>query len=197
VVTDVASVKEEMVSLLDPMCRDAGCAFVGAHPIAGSEDTGAAAADATLFRDGRCILTPTAASDAKALAAVRALWEGVGMRVEQMDAGMHDRILARVSHAPHVVAYALAAAVGEARVGMHPVSSYAGSGLRDTTRIAGSSATLWRGIALANREGVLEALAEFETRLRLLTELIRRGDEAALEEAFAEARDYRKGLIRS
>ena len=194
VVSDVASVKQEVVALLDPLCSGAGCVFVGAHPIAGSEDTGAVAANAELFQGGRCILTPTATTDLKVLGDVRALWEGVGMRVEEMDAATHDMILARVSHAPHLVAYALAAAVGEARVGGHTVLSYAGSGFRDTTRIAGSSAALWRGIALANRERVLEALGEFESRLQILADLIRRRDGAALEEVLAEAREHRKSL---
>jgi len=116
VVTDVASIKEETVAFLDPLCGEAGCRFVGGHPVAGSEETGAAAR-MQRFSRGAVHSHAHGATDPAALAEVRALWEGVGMRVEEMDAAMHDMILARVSHAPHLVAYALAGAVGEARVG--------------------------------------------------------------------------------
>jgi histidinol-phosphate aminotransferase len=196
VVTDVASVKREIVALLDPVCDAARCAFVGAHPVAGAEGAGAAVADPGLFLGHRCILTPTGATDPTALTTVQALWEGVGMEVELMDAESHDRILARVSHLPHLVAYALAAAVGEARAGTRSVSSYAGSGFRDTTRIAGSPAALWRDICLANRDQVLESLQEFESWLRTFGDLVRSGDGAALEQALAEARERRLTLGR-
>jgi prephenate dehydrogenase len=194
IITDVGSVKREVLDRVEPLCREAGCLFVGGHPVAGREGGGPAAADDTLFRGHRCILTPTSATDAEALARVRALWEGVGMRVEEMDADTHDRILARVSHAPHLIAYALAAAVGEARAGERAVAAYAGSGFRDTTRIAASAAELWRDIALANREQVLEALREFESRLRALEDLLGRGDASALERALAGASRHRRAI---
>jgi histidinol-phosphate aminotransferase len=196
VVTDVASVKREIVALLEPLCDTAHCAFVGAHPVAGAEGAGAGVADPGLFFGHRCILTPTGATDPTALARVRALWEGVGMEVELMDAASHDRILARVSHVPHLVAYALAAAVGEARAGVRSVSAYAGSGFRDTTRIAGSPAGLWRDICLANRDQVLEALGEFESCLQAFGDLVRSGDGAALEQALVGARQRRRALGR-
>jgi histidinol-phosphate aminotransferase len=197
VVTDVASVKGQILQLLGPVCAEAGCPFVGAHPIAGSESAGASAADPALFRGQRCIITPTDATDPAALAVVRALWEGVGMRVEEMDASTHDRILARVSHAPHMIAYALASAVGETRAGDRRVSSYAGTGFEDTTRIAGSPAALWREIALANREEILTALDEFQAQLGALGELIRQGDGAQLERALGTARQRRRSLDRT
>jgi histidinol-phosphate aminotransferase len=197
IVTDVASVKEGIVASLESLCAQVKCPFVGAHPIAGTADAGADAADAALFRERLCIITPTAATDPAALGAVRALWEGVGMRVEQMDAGTHDKIMARVSHAPHLIAYALASAVGEVRTGDRGMLAYAGSGFQDTTRIAASPATLWREIALANREQVLEALEEFHAHLRTLEELIRKGDEAGLERALGTARQHRRSLTRT
>jgi prephenate dehydrogenase len=194
IVTDVGSVKREVLDQVEPLCREAGCLFVGGHPVAGREGGGPAAADDTLFRGHRCILTPTPATDTGALARVRALWEGIGMCVEEMDAGTHDRILARVSHAPHLIAYALASAVGEARAGERAVAAYAGSGFRDTTRIAASAAELWRDIALANREQVLEALREFEARLSVLEDLLGRGDASALEQALAGASRHRRAI---
>lgn len=195
VVTDVGSVKTEMMRLLEPICREASCSFVGGHPIAGSESAGAAAADADLFAGHRCILTPTAAANAAVVNRIRRLWEGVGMRVEEMDAGTHDRILARVSHAPHLVAYALTAAVAGAQAGSRVVSSYAGSGFRDTTRIAASSPELWRDITFANQREILDALQEFECALRTLRDLVRQGDRVGLERALAAAAAQRRGLL--
>jgi histidinol-phosphate aminotransferase len=197
IVTDVASVKERIVGSLESLCAEVHCPFVGAHPIAGTEDAGAGAADATLFRGRQCIITPTAATDPEALKAVRSLWEGVGMRVEQMDAATHDRIMARVSHAPHLIAYALAAAVGELRTGDRAMLGYAGRGFHDTTRIAASPAPLWREITLANRQQVLEALEEFHAHLQTLEELIRTGDEAGLERALGTARERRRSLTQT
>jgi prephenate dehydrogenase len=123
---------------------------------------------------------------------VRALWEGVGARVEEMAPATHDAILARVSHLPHLVAYALAAAVGEATVDGAPVLPYAGSGFRDTTRIAGSPAELWRDIALANAAALRDALGEFRAALDRLTALVERGDAAALGAALDAARALRR-----
>jgi prephenate dehydrogenase len=122
------------------------------------------------------------------------MWEAMGMNVEEVDPETHDRILARVSHAPHLVAYALAAAVGGARAGALSVATYAGSGFRDTTRIAASSAGLWRDIALANPAHILEALDEFAAHLDGLKRLIRDGDRSELERALAEAREHRLRL---
>jgi prephenate dehydrogenase len=167
---------------------------VGAHPIAGSEASGAGAARADLFRDRACIVTPSATTDAGALARVRALWEGVGARVEEMPAAVHDDILARVSHLPHVVAYALVAAVAEAKAGGRSVLGYAGSGFRDTTRIAGSRAELWRDIALANAPALTAALTEFRAALDRLIALIAAGDGAGLEAALAAAEAARRRL---
>jgi prephenate dehydrogenase len=189
--TDVGSVKAELVAALEPAWAGVG-PFVGAHPIAGSEASGAAAARADLFRGSRCILTPTPATDPAALDRVRALWEGVGARVETMTPAAHDGILARVSHLPHLVAYALAAAVGGVEVDGKAVLPYAGAGFRDTTRIAGSPAELWRDIALANAAALGAALGEFRTALERLARLVEAGDAAALGAALDAAREIRR-----
>src|SRR5262249_60683107 len=141
VLTDVGSVKADLVSALESRWNDPG-SVVGAHPVAGSEAAGASAARAGLFRGRLCIVTPTRRTSPAPLTALRALWEGVGARVEEMDAAIHDEIFARVSHLPHLVAYALIAAVADARVGGRSVLGYAGSGLRDSTRVAASRAEL-------------------------------------------------------
>lgn len=186
VLTDVASVKAPVVAALEAAWPAAG-RVVGAHPIAGSDRTGAGAADAALFDGRRCIVTPTAATDPAALARVEALWTGVGARVERMDARRHDEILAWVSHAPHAVAYALAEAVGRAEAG-GALLAYAGSGFDDTTRIARSSPELWRDVLLANRAAVGAALAGFRAVLDELERALGAADASAIERLLAAAR---------
>lgn len=193
--TDVGSVKHGIVTALESRWASLG-PVVGGHPIAGSEESGAGAARADLFRGHRCILTPSATTEPGALARVRALWEGVGARVEEMPAELHDQILARVSHLPHLVAFALMAAVGEARPGGRDALGYAGGGLRDTSRIAASAPEVWRDIALANAPALQAALGEFRVALDRLTRLIDTGDGAGLEAALETARTLRRRLGR-
>jgi prephenate dehydrogenase len=195
ILTDVGSVKAGLVGELERAWQGAG-PVVGAHPIAGSEASGAAAARADLFRGRRCVLTPTAATEPGALGRVRALWEGVGAAVEEMPPAVHDEILARVSHLPHLVAYALVAAIDEAVVDGRPVLAYAGSGFGDTTRIAASPVEVWRDIALANAAALGPALAEFRAALDRLAALVRAHDAGGLERALAAARAIRERLGR-
>jgi len=196
ILTDVGSVKTELVAALEARWAAVG-PVVGGHPIAGSEASGAGAPRADLLRGRRCILTPTQTTDAGALTSVRRLWEAVGARVEEMPPSVHDEILARVSHLPHLVAYALVHAVAELRVGGRQAVDYAGTGFRDTTRIAASPADVWRDIALANAESVRAALAEFRVALDALERFVAAGDAAGLEAALAAARSARQRLGRS
>ena len=191
--TDAASVKGALVPTFEAAWAAVG-PVVGAHPIAGSEASGAAAARGDLFRDRRCVLTPTATTAPTALARVRALWEGVGMVVEEMTPDEHDAVLGRISHLPHLIAYALVNAAGGARVGGRNVLDYAGGGFLDTTRIAASRPELWRDILLANRDALALSLREFRAALDRLSDLIARGDGAALEAALAEAEQLRRRL---
>jgi prephenate dehydrogenase len=139
------------------------------------------------------VLTPTAATLPAAVDLVRRLWEGVGAVVEEMDARRHDDLLARVSHAPHLIAYALLDAVASWRHGADALA-HAGTGFADTTRIAASAAELWRDILLANAPAVRAALAEFRTALQGLEDALARGDGAALEAAMERARAARSRL---
>jgi len=191
--TDVGSVKRMLVEELEAAWAGAG-PVVGAHPIAGSEASGAGAARADLFRGRRCILTPTPATDRAALGRVRALWEGVGARVEELPPAVHDELLARVSHLPHLLAYALVAAVGERTIAGRRALDYAGTGFRDTTRVAASPAELWRDIALANAPALAAALGEFRAALDRLERLVSARDAAGLAAALAAARALRGRL---
>ncbi len=168
IVTDVGSVKRFVLDTVEPLLPPA-VAFVGAHPIAGIEASGAAAATPDLFRGRRCVLTPGARSDSASLARIRKLWETVGMEVVETTPEEHDAALAWVSHLPHVLAFATARAL-EARC--PTAAAYAGPSFASLTRVAASSAETWVDIFLSNRDalegaldGFLSAVAEMRSLL--------------------------------
>jgi len=190
VVSDAGSVKGAVVRELDALVSPAGRRFVGAHPIAGTEEQGPGAADATLFRGRLCILTPSAQTDVAAADRVQALWEGVGMRVERMSPEQHDDVLAAVSHLPHVLAFALMNALATANIDF---ARYGGGSLRDATRVASSSVEMWRDILLVNGAAVEQALARFTGEVERLRDAIRQGDEAGVTELLTRASRLRRG----
>ncbi|MBI4516904.1 MAG: prephenate dehydrogenase/arogenate dehydrogenase family protein [Deltaproteobacteria bacterium] len=192
VVTDAGSVKAPIVRELEALMPP-GQPFVGAHPIAGTEEQGPAAADPDLFRHQLCIITPSAQTDAAAAGRIQALWEGVGMRVERMSPERHDDILAAVSHLPHVIAFALVNAVVAAG---GDLPRYRGGSLRDATRVASSSVEMWRDILLTNAAAVDAALARFSAELERLRGALRRGDEAELVRLLVRASAERRGWSR-
>ena len=192
VVTDVGSVKGDLVTRLERLLP-AG-RFVGAHPIAGKEKTGVDAATPMLFIGARCILTPTEKTNPSALESVKAVWEATGSKIILMDPVQHDRILAAVSHLPHIVAYALVNTVLDTRVQGKEVLSFSAGGFRDFTRIAASSPEMWRDICLLNRESVLGMIEEYEKTLARLKDLVRQGDGKGLETEFERAKQAREGL---
>jgi prephenate dehydrogenase len=193
VITDVGSVKGWVVATLEPLLG-AQMALVGVHPVAGKETTGAGAADESLFVGRRTIITPSARSTPDALDRVDHLWRATGSRVERMAPGEHDEILGRASHLPQMVASALAAALCGERVGEHEAAAYGAGGLRDTTRIAASSAEMWRDIVLTNRDAIVAALRLFRGALDELERAIATGDVARFEEIFNRGRAMREGL---
>jgi prephenate dehydrogenase len=195
VITDAGSTKEQIVINMERLLPPT-LPFVGAHPIAGTEHAGAGAAFATLFEKRLCVLTPTARTDATALARVRALWEGVGMRVELMDTVTHDQVLARVSHLPHLIAFSVMNAMLDARVADIDLLTYAGSAFADLTRVAASPMEMWRDICLSNREALLAALTEFEHALAQMKTCVAAGDGEALAAAINRAREERQRLTR-
>jgi prephenate dehydrogenase len=191
VITDVGSVKGWVVRELEPLIP-AGMALVAAHPVAGKETVGAVSADPELFRGRRVIITPSAKSTADAVARVEALWSATGARVEKMDPDLHDAILARASHLPQIVASALGAALADERVGGTLAAEFGASGLRDTTRLAGSSWEMWRDIFITNRDAIVAALKLFGSTVDEFQELIETGDMAALENIFNRGRAMRE-----
>ncbi len=190
VVSDVGSVKGEIVRGMEKLLpRD--IPFVGAHPIAGSEQWGAEAARAGLFVRHRCILTPTAKTDPRALKKVATLWRRVGARVEMMDPETHDRILGVISHLPHVLVYALVNALARTRVPGVDLKSYCAGGFKDFTRIASSRPELWRDICLMNRKAMGKTLGDYIENLQEIKSWIQSGKGAPLEREFARANEIR------
>jgi prephenate dehydrogenase len=193
IVTDVGSVKGDLV-VQSERRMPAGVHFVGAHPIAGKEKTGAAAGSEDLFSGRRCILTPTQQTNPQALEQVESLWQEAGAVVLTMDPYLHDKILGAVSHLPHVAAFALMNALVDIRkeVPGLDLAGHSGGGLRDTTRIAASSPEMWRDIFLWNRDNVVAWIRAYERSLGELRQLIQAGDAAGVEKMLERAKEERE-----
>ena len=191
IVTDAGSTKLEVVAAARVTLGAHFADFVPGHPIAGSEQSGPGAAHADLYQGKKVVLTPQAETRATALATVQALWEAAGAQVETLDAALHDRIFAAVSHLPHLAAFALVDELAR-RADGETFFRFAASGFRDFTRIAGSSPEMWRDIALANREALLAELDAYLDALRTLRQAVRDEDAAALLQIFSRARAARE-----
>jgi prephenate dehydrogenase len=190
VVTDAGSVKGGLVYEMEKAMPE-GVHYIGAHPIAGSDRSGIDSADAGLFRNAKCIVTPTESSNKTALETVTRVWQSLGAQVVTMGPDLHDRIYAFVSHLPHLLAYALVNTVA-GQDGSY--FEFSGQGFKDVTRIASSSPELWRDICLLNRENLLETISLFQKNLDALNRYLRAGDAGSLEREFIKARKSREGL---
>lgn len=194
VVTDGGSVKESVVAACEPL-MPAGTFFVGGHPIAGTEKSGVDASFANLFAGKRCIVTPTANTDESALRKVLRMWELAGSDVIQMDAHKHDRIVAAISHLPHMVAYSLVNAVDGYDRFNESILNYSAGGFRDFTRIASSDPAMWRDISLLNGPAIMEMMDFFTDYFGQLRALIESGDGAGLQKFFAESKRSRDAIL--
>jgi len=191
IVTDAGSTKRDVVAAARAALGARIAQFVPAHPIAGAEKSGAAAASADLFKGKRVVLAPLQENPAASVAAVEAAWLACGARVSRMSAEEHDAVFAAVSHLPHLLAYALVHEFA-GRGDSAQLFGYAAGGFRDFTRIASSHPEMWRDICVANRDPLLAELDRYADKLRALRPLLERGDGAALEKLFTEARAARE-----
>jgi len=189
-ITDVSSVKQPVVEAARRHLGKALPGFVPAHPIAGSERSGPQAADADLFRDRAVILSPLELSDPPKVARLAAVWQRLGARVVQLSPTEHDRVYALVSHWPHALGFALAAAVAGNRID----DALVGQGLLDLTRTAASSPALWADILLQNAGPVLDAADLVAGELAQVRSAIERGDRDALVTLFGRAAAWRDRL---
>jgi prephenate dehydrogenase len=186
-ITDTGSTKRAIVESLDGQLPR-GCRFLGGHPLAGSEKTGAVHAVADLFEGRIAVLTPTKNTHAEDFDTLESFWSALGSVVIQMSPEEHDRALAVTSHVPHLAATALAATLPENWFRL------TGMGALDTTRIASGDADIWTHIFLQNRDNVLAALGKVEHELSALRSAIETGDEENLRNLLAVAKKNRDAL---
>lgn len=190
IVTDVGSVKADVVRTLETVVKKAGAHFIGSHPMAGGEKMGVTAARHDLFKNALCVLTPTKKSNAKAVRKLERFWKALDAKVLKLDAAQHDVFVSRSSHLPHVVAAALAGLVLDPAAPKAQADLCA-TGFRDTTRIASGSPEMWRDIALANRKNIARSVDAFIAELGRFQTALRHGDAGAVERFFAAAKSRR------
>ena len=195
IVSDVASVKGNLVAALQAEFGEVPANVVLAHPIAGSERSGVTAADPNLFVGHKVILSPNSHTNHTAVATLSRLYAALGAVVEQMTVSDHDRILAGTSHLPHILAFNMVGALSKLP-GQYDVYKYAAGGLRDFTRIAASDPQMWAEIALANKSAILEVLACYQQELAALMADIEADDGSQLQTRFAEAKAARDHFTR-
>ena len=188
VVTDVGSVKGR-IAREGPAAVGKTAHFVGSHPMAGSELTGWEHGSGTLFAGRTCFVTPLPATDHHAITTVSHFWSELGGEVVTVDPDLHDKIVAHISHLPQALASTLCAFLATQDPAWR---DWAGGGLRDTTRIAGSDPKLWRTIFEQNREPVLAALRQFQGELAGLEQAMARNDWEAVTAVLARGQAYRK-----
>jgi len=192
-ITDVGSTKALLTEQIRLSLRGSGAAFVGSHPIAGSEQQGLEAARADLYEGAVTIVTRDGSEPANAVEAVSTFWRGVGAVVRVMDPAEHDRIMARTSHLPHVAAALVAATVGRAN-STEPLGAFCGPGFRDVTRVAEGSPEVWLDILQSNRPAVAKELQALQVRLEAVRTALENDDAAALRRFLEESRAARRAL---
>jgi len=195
IVTDAGSTKRDVVAAARAGLGAKIAQFVPAHPIAGAEHSGAAAANPGLFRGRRVVLTPLKENRKQDVDALAALWSGIGARVSRMTPAEHDEVFAAVSHLPHLLAYALVDDIS-ARANAAQLFGYAAGGFRDFTRIASSHPEMWRDICVANRDRLLHELHLYEKKLKEISQMLETSDAPALEKLFAAARAAREKWLK-
>ena len=194
IITDAGSVKGPLVDEIDTMVPDS-IYYVGAHPIAGGEQSGLEAASADLLTGAKCIITPAASTATEPLQRVTEFWTEVGMQTLAMDPHEHDMVFGALSHLPHVVAYALMNTVANVKTESHgDILSMSAGGLKDITRIASSDPVMWRDICLENKRPVVTLINQFQDALENIKTLIEQDQADALKETFANANVHRGKL---
>jgi prephenate dehydrogenase len=190
IVTDVGSVKKP---ILVTMQNYPAINFVGGHPIAGSENFGPESAKTGLLKDKNFIVTPTDDTSPQALEIVKKLWSAVGCQVHEMDAELHDKIFASVSHLPHLLAYATIEAIGTS--GTPEILKYFGAGLKDFSRIASSSPLMWADIFIENRDHLLATVSHARQIIENMETLVREQNHLGLMELLARSKNLRDSWI--
>jgi len=193
IVTDAGSTKQH--ALTATHCLPETVSFVAAHPLAGTEKSGADAAFKSLYDGKICIVTPEETTHVAALAVVKQMWQDAGAKVVEMDAAAHDKNLAAVSHLPHLAAFALVNAVNQQKTADFDPFCFASGGFKDFTRIASSSPEMWRDIALTNRDALNEQVDKLIVELQNIKEALTNEDKEKLTALFSSAKDARDNWL--
>jgi cyclohexadieny/prephenate dehydrogenase len=195
VLSDVGSTKQSVIRDVGPFVP-AGVHFVPAHPVAGTEFSGPDSGFADLFKGRWTLLTPIPGTDEDAVAKLEMLWQRLGAQTSRMDAAHHDRVLAIVSHLPHLIAFTICGTADDlADETRQEVLQFAASGFRDFTRIAASDPVMWRDIFVNNKDALLEMLARFSEDAQAMARAIRWGDTEYIEDKVIRSRKIRQSLI--
>jgi cyclohexadieny/prephenate dehydrogenase len=195
VLTDTGSTKGSVLRDLLPLLPD-GVHLVPGHPMAGTEHSGPDAGFATLFEGRYTILTPPPGTDVAAVEKVAELWRRAGAMLETMDAATHDKVVAIVSHLPHLIAFTICSTADDlAQETQEQVLKFAASGFRDFTRIAASDVNMWRDIFLNNKPALLEMLARFSEDAQALGRAVRWGQAEFIEDRIHRGQKVRRSLI--
>jgi len=188
--TDGGSTKSDVVAAVRANLGNKVSQFIPAHPIAGAEKSGAAAALPDLYVGKKVVLTPLPENSKESVARICKAWELCGAVVSELTAAQHDTVFAAVSHLPHLLSFALVHDLAQ-RDNRDQLLSFAASGFRDFTRIAASSPEMWRDISLANREALLLEVKRYADELYVVYQALENNDAAKLEEIFSLAREVR------
>ncbi len=195
ILTDVGSTKQSVIRDVGPLVPD-GVHFVPAHPLAGTEHSGPDAGFTTLFQGRWCLMVPPPGTDAEAVEKVAELWRRCGSMIDTMEPAHHDRVLAIVSHLPHLIAFTICGTADDLEdESRQQVLRFAASGFRDFTRIAASDPAMWRDVFLNNREALLEMLARFMEDAQAMARAVRWGDPGYIENSIRRGRKIRRSLI--
>lgn len=189
-VTDVGSVKGEIARLGHAALRK-DCFFIPAHPMAGSDKSGWEHSSESLFVNRVCFVTPLPETDESATAQIMNFWSDLGMQIVSTSPDKHDEIVAHISHLPQILASTLCQFLSTKD---HAWRNYAGGGLRDTTRIAGSDPTIWKAILENNRDEILRALREYQNELQAFTSALANRDDVEVIARLERAKSYRSQL---
>lgn len=196
VITDAGSTKSDVMAYAEAELGEQFRQFVGGHPIAGAEKSGPAAAMADLYIGKNVILTPGLVTDPNAVLKVTELWKVCGALVSNMPPEEHDSVFAAVSHLPHLLAFALVEDLAK-RDNAELLFKFAASGFRDFTRIAGSHPEMWRDIALANKQALLQELNTYQQAIGEMTALLENNDHEGLFALFEHASHARNAWAKS
>lgn len=189
VVTDMGSTKADITAKIDSI--DANRNFVGSHPMVGSEKTGIQNIRPGLYSGGACVVTPSGKTNKTAVKKITAFWRALGMKVILMSPQEHDRVMARISHFPHLAAFMMANLAGDV---IKNTPGVIGQGFRDATRIAGSSEDLWSEIFLSNKREVLKDIDIAIEELDALSQMIYLNKIKELKEYIKKARILREKI---